>query len=218
MFERPSGYHIRAYIASYLDLDESIFQRTWEGDFNDVLQFCDGKAIRDCFERESRESLYHARDYLKEPIRCDDVRLKSNRTYVVDHLKDVLAQRWPGVKYGRWTSVMLETGLTFNLWMIPSEKIKVESIVRTCCEAMFDLLEFMKVERLANAQICELHEEEAILLLRYDRLLESSPHRRPDQADMQSLLNEARRQGNWIDKCDDHPFWRGCKSVIEGEW
>ena len=41
--------------------------------------------------------------------------------------------------------------------MIPSEKIKVETDVRTCCEAMFDLLDFMKVERPANAQICELH-------------------------------------------------------------
>ena len=215
-FEQSYGFYLRTNIKSPRELEKIILHKMLDREFDEVLNSCnaDIETIRYRFQREL--DMFDEEDGAGEYLRCHEVGLKSDRVFVIDHMKDILAQNWARVRArGNWTKIMFDTEYTFTLWMVPSQEKHKD--IPSCCEAMFDIFDSMRLERPANVQICGLTEREFDFLWRLEVLLsyngwklgrDELPSRQQEWHDLQV---EAMKHNEWVDKIDRHPLWKGCQ-------
>lgn len=219
VFERPAAYYIQTNVEDYQQMDKYIMQQALDGLYDNEFDPCCMQTLKRRLVQELRS--YDDDDTFEESLKCRQVGIKSERVYVLDHLKDIMVNRWLKLRgKERWASVTLETEDLFTVWMVPSTKARTEIDMRGCCEAMCELFDFLGIEeKVSNAQVCGLRDFEARFLQRYDSAFrcycyETGRRDEWKRAERQALKAEAQRWGDWLREANAHPLWRGCRNII----
>ena len=220
VFERPAAYYIQTNVEDHQQMDEFNIQQALDGLYDDEFDPCCIQALKCRLVQELRS--YDDDDKFEESLKCHQVAIKSKRLYVLDHLKDIMVERWLKIRgKEQWASVTLENENLFTVWLVPLMTASKEIDIRGCCEAMCELFDFLGVkEKVSNAQLCGLRKFGARILQRYDSTFRCYCYKtgRRDEwkrAERQALKAEAERWGgDWLRKANEHPLWRGCRDII----
>lgn len=225
-FDAPYAFYLQTNINSPRELEDVILHKTMDHEFDGELiaRGADLDTIRLSFQQELDHLARLDRIFEEtgeellesfEPITCHKAHLKSQRLFVVDHLKDVLARRWGKVHMdGKWVEAMFDTQFGLAIWMVPAKNEQHPVDCLGCCEAMLNLFEYLGLEKPANVQLCGLDKYEFDFLRRMELLFAYTCYENgrdvPSRAqEWQDFRREARSE--WVDTLGAHPLWEHCQ-------
>ena len=115
VFERPAAYYIQTGVEDHQQMDEFIMRQALDGLFDNEFDPC-------CVQTLKRRLVQGLRTYedvddsFKQSLKCRQLGIKSKRVYFLDHLKDIMVDRWLKIRgKERWASVTLETEDQFTV-------------------------------------------------------------------------------------------------------